>query len=95
MGVWKMQDMMTFPVVDGYTVRIDPRMPSMGNHGTPNNVHATQTFAGGAYTGKMAITMTGAWQINLQLVNASGTVLKGEEITSSVTGSSIFFDLVL
>ena len=92
-GVWKMQSMMTFPVVDGYTVKIDPRMPSMGNHTSPNNVHATQATTGGLYDGKLSLTMTGYWKINLQLANAEGTVLKGEEITETVTASSIFFEI--
>ena len=92
-GVWKMQNMMTFPVVDGYTVKIDPRMPSMGNHTSPNNVHATQTAVGGLYDGKLSLTMTGYWKINLQLANAEGTILKGEEITETVTASSIFFEI--
>ncbi len=92
-GVWKMQNMMTFPVVDGYTVKIDPRMPSMGNHTSPNNVHATQAITGGLYDGKLSLTMTGYWKINLQLANAEGTVLKGEEITETVTASSIFFEI--
>lgn len=92
-GVWKMQNMMTFPVVDGHTVKIDPRMPSMGNHTSPNNVHATQATTGGLYDGKLSLTMTGYWKINLQLANAEGTVLKGEEITETVTASSIFFEI--
>ncbi len=92
-GVWKMQNTMTFPVVDGYTVKIDPRMPSMGNHTSPNNVHATQATTGGLYDGKLSLTMTGYWKINLQLANAEGTVLKGEEITETVTASSIFFEI--
>lgn len=92
-GVWKMQNMMTFPVVDGYTVKIDPRMPSMENHTSPNNVHATQAVAGGLYDGKLSLTMTGYWKINLQLANAEGTILKGEEITETVTASSIFFEI--
>ena len=92
-GVWKMQNMMTFPVVDGYTVKIDPRMPSMGNHSSPNNVHATQTLVGGLYDGKLSLTMTGYWKINLQLADAEGTILKGEEITETVTASSIFFEI--
>ena len=92
-GVWKMQNTMTFPVVDGYTVKIDPRMPSMGNHTSPNNVHATQAVAGGLYDGKLSLTMTGYWKINLHLANAEGTILKGEEITETVTASSIFFEI--
>lgn len=94
-GVWKMQDMMmmTFPLVDGYTVKIDPRMPSMGNHGSPNNVDATQTSAGEMYNGKMSLTMTGYWRINLQLLNANQEVLKGEAISGETTESSIYFEV--
>jgi hypothetical protein len=91
-GIFKMQDMMNFPVVDGYTLKIDPRMPSMGNHSSPNNVNPTQIISGDLYTGKMALTMTGYWKINLQLVNANGEVVKGEEISDTVLGSSIYFD---
>ena len=93
LGVWKMQDMMTFPVVDGYTVKIDPRMPGLGNHGSPNNVNATQTSAGKLYNGKLSLTMTGYWKINLQLANAAGTVLKGEEVTDQNPASSLFFEI--
>lgn len=92
-GVWKMQDMMTFSVVDGYTVKIDPRMPSMGNHSSPNNINPTQSVAGGLYNGKMALTMTGYWKINLQLATSDGTIVKGEAITETVTSSSIYFEL--
>ena len=92
-GVWKMQDMMNFPMVDGYTVKVDPRMPGMGNHSSPNNVHATQTAAGKLYTGKLSLTMTGYWKLNLQLAKADGTILKGEEITDSTPASSIYFEI--
>ncbi|HQF47203.1 MAG TPA: hypothetical protein PLZ71_00945 [Flavobacterium alvei] len=92
-GVWKMQDMMTFPVVDNYKLKIDPRMPSMGNHSSPNNVDLVQTVAGDLYNGKLSLTMTGYWKINLQLLNAAGTVLKGETITDAVPASSIYFEI--
>ncbi len=92
-GVWKMQDMMTFPVVDNFKLKFDPRMPSMGNHSSPNNVDATQNGAGDLYSGKLSLTMTGYWKINLQLLNASGTVLKGETITDAVPASSIYFEI--
>lgn len=92
-GVWKMQDMMNFPVVDNYKLKIDPRMPSMGNHSSPNNVDATQIGVGDLYNGKLSLTMTGYWKINLQLLNASGTVLKGETITDAVPASSIYFEI--
>lgn len=92
-GVWKMQDMMTFPVVDNYTIKIDPRMPSMGNHSSPNNVNLTQSVAAQLYYGKLSLTMTGYWKINLQLANTEGTILKGETITDTVTSSSIYFEV--
>jgi hypothetical protein len=92
-GVWKMQDMMTFPAVDNFKLKIDPRMPSMGNHSSPNNVDLTQTVSGDLYNGKLSLTMTGYWKINLQLLNASGTILKGETITDAVPASSIYFEI--
>ncbi|BCY28350.1 MULTISPECIES: hypothetical protein [Flavobacterium] len=92
-GVWKMQNMMTFPIVDGYTVKIDPRMPSMGNHSSPNNVNATQMNSNSFYDGKLSLTMTGYWKINLQLANTNGDILKGEEISDTVESSSIFFEI--
>jgi len=92
-GVFKMQSLMMFPVVDNFKVKIDPRMPSMGNHSSPNNVDLTQTVAGNLYNGKLSLTMTGYWKINLQLLNASGTVLKGETITDAVPASSIYFEI--
>ncbi len=92
-GVWKMQDMMTFQLVDNFKLKIDPRMASMGNHSSPNNIDLTQTIAGDLYNGKLSLTMTGLWKINLQLLNDSRTVLKGETITDAVPASSIYFEI--
>lgn len=91
-GVFKMENMMNFPVVDNYTLKIDPRMPSMGNHSSPNNVNLMQE-AQDLYHGKLSLTMTGYWKINLQLLNAQNKVLKGEEITDTNEASSIFFEI--
>ena len=93
LGIWKMQDKLTFPVVDGYQVKVDPRMPGMGNHSSPNNVPATQTAPGKFYAGKLSLTMTGYWKLNLQLLNSAGSVLKGEEVTEANPASSIFFEI--
>jgi hypothetical protein len=92
-GVFKMQSMMVFPVVDNFKVKIDPRMPSMGNHGSPNNVDLTQSVSDKLYHGKLSLTMTGYWKINLQLLNAANEVLKGEAITDAVSTSSIYFEV--
>jgi len=92
-GVFKMQSMMMFPIVDNYKVKIDPRMPSMGNHGSPNNVDLTQSVSDKLYHGKLSLTMTGLWKINLQLLNASDVVLKGEAITDVVPASTLYFEI--
>ena len=92
-GIFKMENMMNFPRVDNYTLKIDPRMPSMGNHSSPNNVHLTQSNLDKLYHGKLSLTMTGYWKINLQLLNANDEVLKGEEVTETNESSSIFFEI--
>jgi len=92
-GIFKMEKMMSFPKVNQYKLKIDPRMPSMGNHGSPNNVDLTQSASTGLYNGKLSLTMTGYWKINLQLLNASDEVLKGEVVTETTESSSIFFEI--
>ena len=92
-GIFKMENMMSFPIVNQCKLKIDPRMPSMGNHGSPNNVDLTQSASTGLYNGKLSLTMTGYWKINLQLLNASNEVLKGEAITETTTESSIYFEI--
>lgn len=91
-GVFRMETMMSFPVADNYKLKIDPRMPGMGNHGSPNNVDLTQG-ADGFYHGKVSLTMTGYWKINLILEDQNGDALKGEEITETNQSSSIFFEI--
>ena len=91
--IFKMENMMSFPVVNNYKLKIDPRMPSMGNHGSPNNIDLTQSASDEFYHGKLSLTMTGYWKINLQLLNDSNEVLKGEAITETTTESSIYFDI--
>lgn len=92
-GIFKMENMMNFPKVNQYKLKIDPRMPSMGNHGSPNNVDLTQTSTDEFYRGKLSLTMTGYWKINLQLLNASNEVVKGETVTETTEASSIFFEI--
>ena len=92
-GLYKMNSMTSFSTVDNFKIKIDPRMPSMGNHGSPNNVDLTQSATDKLYHGKMSLTMTGYWKINLQLLNASDVVLKGEAITDAVTASSLYLEV--
>ncbi len=91
--LFKMENMMSFPVVKNYKVHIDPRMPSMGNHSSPNNEDLIFDTSSDTYMGKLSLTMTGYWKINLKLENEIGEVLKGEDITEENESSSLFFEL--
>lgn len=92
-GLFKMQNMMTFPVVEDYTITLDPRMPGMGNHSSPNNTDLTFNNADNFYYGDLSLTMTGYWKLNLKLMNESDTVLKGEDVTEENESSSLYLEL--
>ncbi len=92
-GLFKMEDMMNFTSVNNYHIKIDPRMPSMENHGSPNNQDLYQENGQGFYEGKVNFTMTGYWKINLQVANESGEIIKGEAVTESNEASSLYFEV--
>ncbi|WP_343586452.1 hypothetical protein [Flavobacterium sp.] len=92
-GIYKMKDMMTFEAVNNFKIKIDPRMPSMGNHGSPNNTDLLQSETNVFYKGKLSLTMTGYWKINLQVLNADNEVLKGEAVTTDNPSSSLYFEI--
>lgn len=91
--LYKMENMMSFPVVENFKITLDPRMPGMGNHSSPNNVDMTYNVADKIYKGKLSLTMTGYWKINLKLLNEDGEVLKGEDVTETNPASSLYFEL--
>ncbi len=91
-ALYQMESMMKFIPVENYKIIIDPRMPGMGNHGSPNNVNLTQASKG-IYQGKLSLTMTGYWKINLQLADAEDNILKGEAVTAENESSSIYFEI--
>ncbi|MCF1422256.1 hypothetical protein [Mangrovimonas futianensis] len=92
-GVYKMETMMSFPVVENYLLTLDPRMPGMGNHSSPNNTDLTYQVEDELYRGNLSLTMTGYWVLNLKLLNELGDVLKGEDVTEDNTQSSLYFEL--
>src|SRR5699024_11274890 len=53
--LYKMEDMMTFSIVENFTIPIDPRMPSMGNHSSPNNEDLTYRHTSETYKGKLSL----------------------------------------
>ena len=89
--LYKMVDMLTFIPVENYTIQIDPRMPDMDNHTSPNNTNLS--YNAGIYKGTLNLSMTGYWKINLVVLDASNTVIKGEPITNTVAASSIYFEI--
>src|SRR5690606_8815566 len=91
--LYKMENMMTFPVVENFKITVDPRMPGMGNHSSPNNQDLVYNAATKMYDGKLSLTMTGYWKINLKRLNANGDVLKGEDVTEAHPESSLYFEL--
>lgn len=91
--LYKMETMMSFPVVENYKITVDPRMPGMGNHSSPNNEDLIYNASTKTYDGKLSLTMTGYWKINLKLLNENGEVLKGEDVTEANPESSLFFEI--
>lgn len=92
-GVYKMETMMSFPIVENYTLTLDPRMPGMGNHSSPNNTNLVYNPSDTMYHANLSLTMTGYWVLNLKLLNTVGEVLKGEDITELNTQSSLYLEL--
>ena len=91
--LYKMENMIDFSLVEDYTIAIDPRMPSMGNHSSPNNVDLGYDVTSGMYQGQLSLTMSGYWKINLKLLNENGEALKGEDVTEENEASSLFFEV--
>ena len=66
-----------------FTIDIDPRMPDMGNHTSPNNTPLVKQ-ADGSYKGTINLTMTGLWRIHLTVKDAEGNIVAGGEELSSL-----------
>ncbi|WP_223034941.1 hypothetical protein [Hanstruepera marina] len=92
-GVYKMENMMSFPVVENYILTLDPRMPGMGNHTSPNNTNLTFNAADNKYHANLSLTMTGYWVLNLKLMNVDDEVIKGEDVTDGNEQSSLYLEL--
>ena len=88
-----MESMMSFPMVEDFSFALDPRMPGMGNHSSPNNTDLTYNVADTMYHGNLSLTMTGYWVLNLKLLNASDDILKGEDVTEDNEKSSLYLEL--
>ncbi|MCR8669455.1 hypothetical protein NO995_17350 [Aestuariibaculum sp. M13] len=92
-GLYTMETMMSFPVVEDYTLTLDPRMPGMGNHSSPNNTDLSFNSIDNMYHANLSLTMTGYWILNLKLIDSENTVLKGEDVTEENIQSSLYLEL--
>ena len=66
-----------------FTIDIDPRMPDMGNHTSPDNTPLVKQ-ADGSYQGIINLTMTGLWRIHLTVKDAEGNIVAGGEEISTL-----------
>ena len=73
-----------------FTVEIDPRMPDMGNHTSPDNTPLVKQ-QDGSYQGTINLTMTGLWRIHFTVKDAKGNVVAGGEEELS----SLYWDVTI
>jgi hypothetical protein len=76
-----------------FTIEIDPRMPDMGNHTSPDNTALTRQDDG-SNRGTINLTMTGLWRIHLTVKDTAGNVVAGGDDLSDGY-SSLFWDVTL
>ena len=79
--------------IETFTGDIDPRMPDMGNHTSPNNTQLVKQ-ADGSYLGTINLTMTGLWRIHLTVRDAQGNVVAGGDDQSDGY-SSLYWDVTI
>ena len=76
-----------------FTIEIDPRMPDMDNHTSPDNTPLTRQVDG-SYQGMVNLTMTGRWRIHLTVKDAqSDIVAGGDDLEEGY--SSLYWDVTI
>lgn len=63
----------SFVAYKAANIKVDPRMPDMDDHGSPNNVNPTHKVDG-HYAGKLNFTMSGLWRLHLDVTIDGETV---------------------
>ena len=76
-----------------FVVEIDPRMPDMGNHTSPDNTALTLQ-EDGSYKGTINLTMTGLWRIHVTVKDLQGNVVAGGDDLKDGF-SSLYFDVTI
>jgi hypothetical protein len=78
--------------VTGYRIEIDPRMPDMGNHSSPNNRDLEWNAAKSVYEGAINLTMTGWWRLNLKVYDENGELAGGSAVEGQ-SSSTLYWDI--
>lgn len=76
-----------------FTIDIDPRMPDMGGHTSPDNTPLTRQ-SDDSYQGIINLTMTGLWRIHLTVRDAEGNIVAGGDNLKDGR-SSLFWDVTI
>lgn len=71
--IYRRASMENYPPATELGVVLEPRMPSMG-HGSPNNVQPSEKEPG-YYEGELNFTMTGRWQVAVDILSNRGDTL--------------------
>lgn len=82
LAVYTRESMMSFPAMDNLIIEMEPEMPAMG-HGSPNNENPLNTD-NGHYVGLVNFTMTGLWEIHLEVFDEDDNLMK-DDISFEIT----------
>ena len=74
-AIFEKESMMSWPPVEGLSATIYPEMPTMG-HSSPGNVNP-EDILNGHYKGEVNFTMTGYWEVTLDLYQDTSVVQEG------------------
>ncbi|MDR2859075.1 MAG: FixH family protein [Mediterranea sp.] len=90
----KVEDsLLPYETVDGgYKIEIDPRMPDMDNHSSPNNKALEWDAQEGIYKGTLNLSMTGHWRINLKVLSTTGDLIGGTDVEGA-GNSTLYWDI--
>lgn len=91
--LFKRESMMNFPLVENFTLQLDPRMPGMGNHSSPNNRDLTFDAAREVYAGKLSLTMTGYWKLNFIILDENNEYVAGTQVTQHNESSDVYLEI--
>ena len=77
-----------------FIIEIDPRMPDMDNHASPDNKSLEYSFEKDIYEGSLNLTMTGLWRINIIIKDLNGNIIAGS-VVDGENSSKLYWDVTI